>query len=47
MHTWHSPAVVVAVAIGLALSGCRPPGPSEPLTTDGPNQVILFVPGMT
>ncbi len=47
MQKWHSSALVVAVVAGLAFSGCRPLGPSEALTTDGPNQVILFVPGMT
>ncbi|MCS6864031.1 MAG: hypothetical protein RMJ56_08370 [Gemmataceae bacterium] len=45
MQTWRLPAFVVA--IGFAISGCGPIGSREPLTTDGPNQVILLVPGMT
>lgn len=45
MRTWH----VAAVALGLAVAGCEPPprGSSEPMPTDGPNQVVLKVPDMT
>ena len=45
MRTWGivtAAAVVVAVA-----AGCGEPAAVEPLATDGPNQVVLRVPGMT
>jgi uncharacterized protein YceK len=45
MRTWRIPAAGVAVAI-LVLSGCGPIG-SDPMPTDGPNQVVYSVPGMT
>lgn len=37
------------VAGVLVLAGCDGGGgpPPEPLPTDGPNQVVYFVPGMT
>jgi hypothetical protein len=39
------PAAAVAVAI---LAGCAgQPKPDIPMPTDGPNQVVLKVPGMT
>lgn len=38
-----------AVLAGLVLAGCQPGprGSDEPLPTDGPNQVVIKVPGMT
>jgi len=45
MRTWQLPAVGVAVA-ALVLAGCEPIDHS-PMPTDGPNQVVYRVPGMT
>jgi hypothetical protein len=44
MRAWFVP-----FAVGLALAGCDAPpsGSSEPMPTDGPNQVVLKVPDMT
>jgi hypothetical protein len=36
----------VAVTAGL-VAGCRPEQPPPPMPTDGPNQVVVWVPGMT
>jgi hypothetical protein len=38
-----------AILAGLALAGCQPGprGSEEPMTTEGPNQVVIKVPGMT
>lgn len=49
MRRWHVPHAVMAVAVGLVLAGCMPAprGSDEPMPTDGPNQVVLKVPGMT
>ncbi len=33
--------------VGLVFAGCAGPSTDEPLPTDGPNQVVLKVPGMT
>ncbi len=33
--------------VGVFLAGCAGPPADEPLPTDGPNQVVLKVPGMT
>lgn len=47
MRTWRFP--VAAVVAGLVAVGCEPAprGSSEPMPTDGPNQVVLKVPDMT
>ena len=47
MRMWRFP--VVAVVAGLVAAGCGPVqrGSSEPMPTDGPNQVVLKVPDMT
>ena len=49
MRTWRVSGVAAAVAVGLALAGCEPPprDSDEPLATNGPNQVVVKVPGMT
>ncbi len=48
MQVWRMTPLAAAVAVGLALAGCEPPSASnEPMTTDGPNQVVIKVPGMT
>jgi hypothetical protein len=38
-----------AALVGLVMAGCGPAprGSSEPMPTDGPNQVVIKVPGMT
>jgi hypothetical protein len=43
------PQVAGAVLVGLALAGCQPGARNsdEPMPTDGPNQVVIKVPGMT
>lgn len=46
MRTWQLPATGVAVA-ALVLAGCGPIEPPTPMPTDGPNQVVYSVPGMT
>ena len=38
---------LLAVGTAFVLAGCGEPTPVEPLATDGPNQVVLRVPGMT
>jgi hypothetical protein len=38
--------VAVGLLAGLFL-GCAGRGPSTPMTTDGPNQVVIKVPDMT
>ena len=40
---------LISAAVGLVLFGCKPVerGSDEPMPTDGPNQVVLKVPGMT
>lgn len=45
MRTWQLPAAGVAVAIAV-LAGCGPIE-SAAMPTDGPNQVVYSVPGMT
>ncbi len=45
MRAWQWPAVGVAVAI-LGVVGCGVVD-STPMPTDGPNQVVYSVPGMT
>jgi hypothetical protein len=49
MQKWRAPHLVGAVLIGFVLAGCeRPPqAPDEPMSTTGPNQVVIKVPGMT
>ncbi|MBN9121829.1 MAG: hypothetical protein J0I06_22265 [Planctomycetes bacterium] len=36
-------------AVALGLFGCEPPprGSDDPMPTDGPDQVVIKVPGMT
>jgi hypothetical protein len=48
MRTWCVPLLTAAV-FGLTLTGCGSPqrGSDEPMPTDGPNQVVIKVPGMT
>ena len=46
MRAWQMPAFGVAVAT-LMLAGCGPVEPPTPMATDGPNQVVYSVPGMT
>ena len=38
---------LLAAGAAVVLAGCGTPAPVEPLVTDGPNQVVLRVPGMT
>lgn len=45
MRAWQLPAAGVAVAT-LLLAGCGA-FDSSPMPTDGPNQVVYSVPGMT
>ena len=45
MRNWGIAAVGTAVIAVVA--GCGEPAPIVPLATDGPNQVVLRVPGMT
>ena len=40
-------ASVLVVAVALAGCAPTPRGSDEPMPTDGPNQVVLKVPGMT
>ena len=49
MRTMRVPHLTAAVVVGLVLAGCGPSprGSDDPMTTDGPNQVVLKVPGMT
>ena len=49
MQKWRAPQLVAAVIVGLALAGCEPPqrGSDEPMPTNGLNQVVIKVPGMT
>ena len=49
MRTWRVPHLTAAVVFGLVLTGCGPVqrGSDEPMPTDGPNQVVIKVPGMT
>lgn len=44
MRNWQA-----AVMVGVVLAGCQPPqrGSDDPMPTDGPNQVVIKVPGMT
>jgi hypothetical protein len=46
MKLWQVPAVGAAV-VALALAGCGAVADKEPMPTDGPNQVVYSVPGMT
>lgn len=47
MRTWQLPTAGVAVA-ALVLAGCGSLVVSDtPMPTDGPNQVVYSVPGMT
>jgi hypothetical protein len=49
MRKWRAPQVAAVAIFGLVLVGCEPPkrGSDEPVPTEGPNQVVLKVPGMT
>jgi hypothetical protein len=48
MRAWRVSQVgAAAVVAGLVIAGCQPPPPVEPMPTDGPNQVVIAVPGMT
>lgn len=42
MRAWIIPVAAVAGVVG-----CGSPVPDVPMTTDGPNQVVLKVPAMT
>jgi hypothetical protein len=44
MRTWGVAAAGVVVALA---AGCADTTPDVPLATDGPNQVVIKVPGMT
>jgi hypothetical protein len=46
MRTWQVPAVGAAVVV-LALAGCGRVADKTPMPSDGPNQVVYSVPGMT
>ena len=49
MKPWQVPAVgaaVVVLALG-GLAGCGSVADKNPMPTDGPNQVVYSVPGMT
>lgn len=49
MRSWQGPAVgaaVVALALG-GMAGCGSVADKTPMPTDGPNQVVYGVPGMT
>jgi hypothetical protein len=47
MRHWQVPAGVTVVALSLAgLAGCGQVD-RTPMATDGPNQVVYSVPGMT
>ncbi|MEO2090559.1 MAG: hypothetical protein ABGY75_13825 [Gemmataceae bacterium] len=45
MRSWQLPAVGAAVAVLMA--GCGGVVDRSPMPTDGPNQVVYSVPGMT
>ncbi len=45
MRTWGISAAGLAVAA--LVVGCADPTPDVALATDGPNQVVVKVPGMT
>ena len=48
MQTWHTRHIAATAVVGLVLlAGCGPRGSDEPMLTDGPNQVVLKVPGMS
>ncbi len=48
MRTWCVPHLTATAVVGLVLAGCAPQrGSNEPMPTDGPNQVVIKVPGMT
>ena len=48
MRMWYVPHAVAAAVVAAALTGCgESPQANEPMPTDGPNQVVLKVPGMT
>jgi hypothetical protein len=49
MRKWRVPHLAGAVIVGLVLAGCEPPprGTDEAISTTGPNQVVIKVPGMT
>jgi hypothetical protein len=48
MRMWRVSPLAAAVVVGLMLTGCQPSGRSDaPMPTDGPNQVVIKVPGMT
>lgn len=49
MRVWQVPALGVAVAALTltGLAGCGGPVDRSPMPTDGPNQVVYSVPGMT
>jgi hypothetical protein len=40
---------LLSAAVALVVFGCKPVerGSDEPMPTDGPNQVVIKVPGMT
>jgi hypothetical protein len=46
MRYWQVPGVGAAV-VAFALAGCGGVADSTPMPTDGPNQVVYSVPGMT
>jgi hypothetical protein len=45
MRTWG--IVTAATMVVAVAAGCGESAPVVPLATDGPNQVVLRVPGMT
>ena len=47
MRKWCMPLTAAVAVAGLVLTGCGPRGSDDPGPTEGPNQVVLKVPGMT
>ncbi len=49
MRTWRGPQWAAVAVVGWVLVGCEagPRGSDEPVPVEGPNQVVLKVPGMT
>jgi hypothetical protein len=50
MRKWRMPHLAATAVVGLVLAGCSMESDqrrNEPMPTDGPNQVVIKVPGMT
>ncbi len=49
MRVWRGPHLAAVTVVGLVMVGCEAPprGSDEPGPVEGPNQVVLKVPGMT